>query len=172
MTAIPSNPSGWLMSEKYDGARGFVTESGTLLSRNGYQFKAPPWFTRGLPKGVRLDCEIYSGRGGFDHLVSEIQKRKSSWVGISLIILDLAVMDVPIERRIAMLNGFKLPAHVLVANHRPCLGNDDLDETENEVVGCGGEGLCLRAPQSSYKPHGFIKVKRLFPDLKHNHLDG
>ena len=35
----------------------------------------------------------------------------------------------------------------------------------------GGEGVCLRAPHSFYRPGDFIKVKRLFPDLNRAHLD-
>jgi DNA ligase-1 len=168
---IPSNPTGFYLSEKYDGARCFVTESGALLSRNGHQFQAPKWFTDGLPKGIRLDCEVYAGRGGFNHLVSTIQRRKSDWQGIRLVVLDLAVLRVPIERRIAILSGLQLPAHVTVAEHRICRGNDDLDATEAEIVAGGGEGCILRAPHSFYKPTGFIKVKRLHRDLTRNHLD-
>jgi ATP-dependent DNA ligase len=171
MITIPSNPTGWLLSEKYDGARCFVTESGTLLSRNGHQFKAPKWFTAGLPKGVRLDCELCAGRGGFDHLVSEIQRKKSEWESIRLIVLDLAVLRVPIERRIATLKGFELPPHVTLAEHRPCLGNDDLDATEAEIVSGGGEGVILREACSFYRPGAFVKVKRLFPDLNRSFLD-
>jgi DNA ligase-1 len=168
---IPSNPTGFWLSEKFDGARIFVTESGTLLSRNGHPFKAPQWFTDGLPKGIRLDCELWAGRGGFDHLVAEIQRRKSDWRGIRLIVLDLAVLRVPIERRIAMLARLQLPAHVTVAEHRICGGNDDLDATEAEIVRMGGEGCILRPPHSFYKPTGFIKCKRIHRDLNRNHLD-
>ena len=141
---IPTNPTGYFLSEKYDGARCFVTEDGTMLSRNGHRFTAPPWFTDGLPRGIRLDCEIYAGRGGFDHLVSEIQRKKSEWNGISLIVLDLAILRTPLEARLAMLSRLQLPPHVIAAKHRLCLGNDDLDATEAEIVSAGGEGLILR----------------------------
>jgi hypothetical protein len=167
---IPKDATGYFLSQKYDGARSFVTESGHLLSRNGHPFKAPGWFTEGLPKGIRLDCELYSDLG-FDHLVSEIQKRKSQWDGITLKIIDIAVLNVPIEARIAALSRLVLPPHAQAIQHRPCLGNDDLSRTEAAVVASGGEGLCLRAPLSYYRPFGFIKIKTIHPDLNRNHLD-
>jgi len=171
MNAIPTNPAGWFMSEKYDGARCYLTEAGILLSRNGHQFKAPAWFTDGLPRGIRIDCELYAGRGGFDHLVSEIQRKKSDWQGIKLMVLDLAVLRVPIEDRLAALSRLSLPPHVQLADHRPCLGNDHLDEAETAVVRGGGEGLCLRAPSSYYTPSNFIKIKRMHRDLNRSVLD-
>jgi DNA ligase-1 len=170
MNALPPNVTGFLMSEKLDGCR-CVLEDGVLLSRHGRRFKAPPSFMAGMPKNIRLDGELWMGRNTFDQLVSSIQRRKSDWAGVRYMVFDLARLNVPIEQRHAALERLTLPAWVEVLKHRPCLSQDDLDATEAQVVGMGGEGLCIRPPASFYTPSCFVKVKRLHPDLNRSQLD-
>jgi DNA ligase-1 len=171
MNALPQNPAGWLVSEKLDGCRCILTDGGTLLSRHGKRFNPPSWFMEGMPKGVRLDGELWNYRGGFDELVSAIQRRANPWDGVRFMVFDIAVLRVPIESRLAALGRLQLPPHVGLVPHRPCLSQADLDATEAAIVAGGGEGLCLRAPQSFYRPGNFLKVKRLFPDLNRSILD-
>ncbi len=125
----------------------------------------------GMPRGVRLDGELFAGRGMFDFLVSEIQRRGSDWRGITFEVFDMAILRTPIESRLRLLAGLRLPAHVGLVTHRPCLGWSDLDESEAAIVAGGGEGLCLREAGSFYRPHGFWKVKRLTKDMDRSILD-
>lgn len=170
MTSIPMDPAGMLASEKLDGCRCIYDGNGNFLSRNGHAFKCPAWFKMGMPS-VRLDGEFYAGRGGFDHLVSEIQRKKSDWRGITFQVFDLAVLRVPIEARHAALGRLRLPPHVQLVPHRVCASMTDLDAMEREIVTGGGEGVCLRDAGSFYSPGGLVKVKRLFPDLNRSILD-
>ena len=165
------NPAGYWLSEKLDGCRCFLTESGRMLSRNGRDFRPPAWFTAGLPKGIRLDGELFAGRGGFDELVSTIQRKGSDWEGITFQIFDLAQLRQPIENRLAALARLSLPPHCQLVPHRVCVGSQDLDATEAAIVAEGGEGVCLRAPESYYRPGNFWKIKRLFADLNRSVLD-
>jgi DNA ligase-1 len=168
-STLPPNPAGFWLSEKLDGVR-FLWTGTRFHTRNGKDLHPPAWFTEGLPP-VRLDGELYAGRGGFDFLVSQIQKRGGDWQGITYQIFELAVLRVPIESRLSMLARLRLPAHVGLVKHRPCTGWQDLDETEAALVGQGAEGLVLREPGSCYRPHGFWKVKRLTKDLDRSILD-
>ena len=168
---IPSNPAGWLLSEKLDGVRCLLAENGTLLSRHGKRFTPPQWFLDGLPKGVRLDGELWTQRGDFDGLVSAIQRHRNPWENVRFMVFDLAALRMPIEARHAALARLQLPSHVQLVGHRPCLSQADLDDTEAATVQAGGEGLILRAPQSCYRPHVFAKVKRLFPEINRSILD-
>jgi len=163
------NPAGYWMSEKLDGCRCIFTGT-RFLTRNGKDFKPPASWLEGMPD-CRLDGEIYAGKQSFETLVSTIQKRGSEWEGITFNVFDLAVMGTPIEARLATLAGLSLPPHCRVVQHRLCGGAQDLDDTEAGIVAAGGEGLCLRAPGSHYRPGNFIKIKRLFPDLNRSHLD-
>jgi DNA ligase-1 len=53
-----TDPSGWWMSEKFDGIRCFWNGK-MLFSRNGRVIKAPKWFLEGLPSDVKLDGELW-----------------------------------------------------------------------------------------------------------------
>lgn len=158
-----------LMSHKLDGCRCFWTGE-IFQSRNGKTFPAPPHWFKGMPN-LRLDGELYMGRGTFDQLVSVIQTKGSDWDGVKFHVFDLAILHTPIEERLTALAGMSMPPHCQLVPHRLCAGLADLDATERLVVEQGGEGLCLREPGSHYRPGNFWKIKRLFPDLNRNHLD-
>ena len=70
---IPANVTGWWVSEKLDGVRAIWTGT-ALLTRNGKRLNAPKWFTDSMPD-IRLDGELWMGRGTFDKLVSTIQRK-------------------------------------------------------------------------------------------------
>jgi DNA ligase-1 len=165
----PFDPAGWWMSEKLDGCR-CIFDGKRFMSRNGRTFSAPGSWHEGMPD-CRLDGEIYAGKRSFESLVSTIQKRGSEWEGITFQIFDLAELRQPIESRLAKLSRLTLPPHCQLVPHRVCGGAQDVDETEQAIVAAGGEGLCLRPAGSSYRPGGFIKVKRLYPDLNRSQLD-
>lgn len=166
---IDFDPAGFWLSEKLDGARCIFTGS-AFLSRSGHRFTPPAaWFV-GMPNR-RLDGELFAGRGEFQTLVSNMQRKGGDWAGIRFMVFDLAELRLPIEARIATLAGLSLPSHCGRVPHRLCAGRADLDAAEVAVVAAGGEGLCLRAPGTLYRPSNFHKIKRLFPDLDRSQLD-
>lgn len=163
------DPCGFWLSEKLDGCRCIFTGS-AFLSRAGYRFTPPPaWFV-GMP-ACRLDGELFAGRGEFQTLVSIMQTKGSDWQGIKLMVFDLADLRQTIENRLTSLATLPLPSHCALVPHRLCAGRGDLDRAEAAVVAAGGEGLCLRAPGTLYRPNNFHKVKRLHPDLDRSTLD-
>lgn len=164
------DPAGFWLSEKLDGARCIYDWHENFMSRNGHLFRCPEWFKVGMP-AHRLDGELYAGHGGFDFLVSEIQRKKSDWRKITFEIFDLAELHQPIESRLAALAKLPLPSHCRLVPQRVCGGAQDVDDTETAIVAAGGEGLCLRPPRSHYQPGNFIKIKRLHADLNRDHLD-
>jgi len=58
------DPSGWLMSEKFNGCRAYW-DGARFWTRGGNVVHAPAWFTEGLPS-MRLDGEIFAGYGNFE----------------------------------------------------------------------------------------------------------
>ncbi len=163
---IPSDVTGWWVSEKYDGVRAIWTGT-RLLSRHGRDLKAPEWFTAGLPKGVRLDGELWMGRGTFDRLQSELQRKGGDWCGARYMVFDLADVGT-FEERFERLKKMNLPWHVQVVPQRELAGHGDLSDCEEFIVSGGGEGCVIRRPGSPYRPGRIgdvIKVKRLVADV-------
>jgi DNA ligase 1 len=164
---LPADVTGWWVSEKYDGVRAIWTGT-KLLSRHGKDLHAPASFTAGLPKNIRLDGELWMGRGTFDKLVSTIQRTGSDWSGVRYMVFDLAEPGT-FEHRFDSLRDIDLPEHVVIVSHFPALGNSYLEWFEQDVVSKGGEGCVIRRPMSLYRPGragDVIKVKRLVADIE------
>ena len=168
LTSDIPNPAGWWVSEKLDGVRAIWTGT-RLISRHGKVFSAPKWFTAKLPKGIRLDGELFAGRGNFARVVSAIQTKGGDWQGIEFHVFDLADVGA-FEDRYSRLQSLSLPAHVAIVQHRVCGGFDDLDATQATVVAGGGEGLVIRRPGCKYRPGRMgdvVKIKRIVADYDH-----
>lgn len=172
---LPADVTGWWVSEKYDGVRA-IWNGEKLLSRNGKDLKAPVSFTSGLPKDVRLDGELWMGRGTFDQLVSVIQTKGSDWAGVLYMVFDMASPGPVFETRMAALLTIPLHFPHYRVTHRklgriPKLyksSNHELAELEKTIVRAGGEGCVIRRPGSLYRPGrvgDVIKVKRLVADI-------
>lgn len=82
--------SGWLMSEKLDGVRGYW-DGKRLLSKNGNILYPPAPFTRDLPP-FPLEGELWGGRDSFEQTVSTVRKQHphDGWLQ-----LRFAIFDVP-----------------------------------------------------------------------------
>lgn len=72
MSQLPSDPTGYWMSDKLDGVRAYW-DGKRLISRQGDVFAAPAWFTECLPD-VPMDGELWAGPGTFN-LTSGIVRR-------------------------------------------------------------------------------------------------
>lgn len=163
---IPSDVTGWWVSEKFDGVR-CIAHNGKLFTRHGKPLNAPAWFTAGLPKNHRLDGELWMGRGTFDKLQSVLQKKNSDWNGVMFMVFDLAEPGA-FEARLRELCKLNLPSHCGVVHHIKCTGHEHLSRIENDIYSEGGEGCVIRRPGSKYRPGRMgdtIKVKRLVADV-------
>ena len=58
------NVTNWLISEKLDGVRAYW-DGKKLISRNGKEFTAPTWFTKGFPS-FEIDGELWTKRSDFE----------------------------------------------------------------------------------------------------------
>ena len=164
---IPADVTGWWVSEKYDGIRAIWTGS-ALLTRHGKKLNAPAWFVAGLPKNVRLDGELWMGRGTFDALVSVIQRKDSDWQGVKFMVFDLADSG-SFEDRYRDLLKASFPSHVEVVSHNILKDKETLDLMEGLIVGQGAEGCVIRRPGCKYRPGrcgDVVKVKRLVADVE------
>src|SRR5690242_11932689 len=66
------DPTGWWMSEKYDGVRGYW-DGHKLWTRQGNLIHAPDYFLAELPPDTALDGELWVGHGKFEETISIVR---------------------------------------------------------------------------------------------------
>jgi DNA ligase-1 len=155
---MKSDPTGYWISEKLDGVRAHWNGK-TFLSREGNEFFAPEWFTRALPP-VKLDGELYCGRGCFQDTVSivrtglDFKGEGERWKKATYQVFDIVDLETPFEERISQLQRLfvtKTP-WICVLDHEKCRSREHLEHTLESIVEKGGEGLMLREAKSLYIP--------------------
>lgn len=162
------DPTGFWMSEKLDGVRGYWSGS-TFYSRQGNEFKAPAWFTKDLPKEP-LDGELWCGRNLFQKTLSIVKSQKKSnvdeWKYVTYLVFDAPKHGGKYEERVEWLKKH-IPAHknscyAAVVGIQRCEGLKNLKTVLQKVLVKGGEGLMLREPGSLYehcRSNSLLKVK-------------
>ena len=174
------NLAGFLAMEKFDGYRAVWWPSGhekspCFLTRNGSPFKPPPSWNALLPKDMRLDGEIWAGRGGFEHVGALIgtsslglQQYEKCWQHLCFVVFDAPVagpqgpftpyverLDAA-RRRLSALQQQRLPNHhdndtrVQVVVTLPCESHVVRKSLLQRVQAVGGEGLVLRRASSAW----------------------
>lgn len=159
------DPTGWWISEKYDGQRGYW-DGRKLWTRQGNAIRAPEWFLAELPADIALDGELWMGRGQFEETISTVgsQTPDTRWKKVRFMVFDAPKAEGTFEQRTQFVratlpkgNQFVVP----VAQYR-CEGTKHLLAERDRVVALGGEGLMLRQPESAYETRRsptLLKVK-------------
>ena len=159
------DPTGWWMSEKYDGLRGYW-DGRKLWSRNGNLIRAPDYFLAELPRDVVLDGELWTGYGKFEETVSIVRSEMPDdrWKRVRFMVFDAPQAKGTFEERMQFLHA-TLPdgnQFVRVVAQERCKGVNQLLSERDRVVRLGGEGLMLRQPASAYeagRSSTLLKVK-------------
>jgi DNA ligase-1 len=157
--------TGWLMSEKLDGVRGYW-DGRRLLSRNGLPFNPPPEFTANFPD-FPVEGEIWGGRSTFEQTLSIVRRQEPDpgWLALKFAVFDVPGIDGGFESRLARAAAwFALnPApYAFVIEHWPVGGSEGLQRELARVEAAGGEGLVLRKSGSPYtvgRSPDVLKVK-------------
>jgi DNA ligase-1 len=149
------DPTGWWVSEKYDGLRGYW-DGRKLWSRKGNAIQAPDYFLAELPKDIALDGELWIGRGQFEETISTVlsQTPDERWKKVHFMVFDAPQAKGTFEQRMEFLRA-TIPKEnqfiKMVAQER-CQGTKQLLAERDRIVALGGEGLMLRKPESEYEP--------------------
>jgi len=132
-------------SEKFDGMRCLITDTGALSSY-GNKIHAPDWWINPLIeivkyRGCYLDGELWAGRGGFQQVMKTcrakayrdwkpIMFKQFDWVkssdalGIEGFDEDIRFYDLPIWNELV---------------------DNDIDTPLNNILSVGGEGIVIRS---------------------------
>lgn len=157
--------TGWVMSEKLDGIRGYW-DGKKLMTRKGLPLFPPPWFIKNFPP-FELDGELWSKRGDFEFIQSTVLDKSpgKTWRDITY-----NIFEVPNEKGNFSLRLKK--ARVWFETHEneyiriipqiKIKDKSDLDRFLSEIEDKGGEGVIVKDPQMPYhtgkSPH-ILKVK-------------
>jgi DNA ligase 1 len=145
--------TGWLMSEKLDGVRGYW-DGKQLLSKNGNVFHPPAEFTGGLPP-FPVEGEIWGGRGSFEQTVAVVKRLQphNGWLQLKLAIFDVPEAPGGFTQRIAKAKEWFAAhpsAYAFVIPQTRVGDAADLQEQLAQIEQLGGEGLIVRLPDGLY----------------------
>jgi DNA ligase-1 len=148
------NPTGWWMSEKYDGLRGYW-DGRNLWTRQGNLIHAPDYFRAELPRDIALDGELWIGHGKFEETVSIVRSETPDvrWKRVHFMVFDAPQAKGAFEERMQFLRA-TLPdgnQFVRIVAQTRCEGAAQLIAERDRVVRSGGEGVMLRQPGSAYE---------------------
>jgi DNA ligase len=159
------DPTGWWISEKYDGLRGYW-DGQKLWSRKGNLIHAPDYFLAELPRGIALDGELWIGYGKFEETISIVRSETPDdrWKLIHYMVFDAPQAPGTFEQRMQFLRATLSQENrfVRVVAQERCRSATQLLAERDRVVRAGGEGLMLRQPESRYEPRRsptLLKVK-------------
>jgi len=146
---------GWHCSEKYDGVRAFW-DGERMWSRGGFEITPPPWFN--LPRGQKLDGEIWCGRGRFQEARVAVQ-HGGDWSNARFIAFDAPDAPGTWTERVAT-----IPAALRI-EYTTINTRGEFCDAFRAVKALGGEGLMLRHPTARGYETGrtsrLLKVKHL-----------
>ncbi|KRX09813.1 Nucleic acid-binding, OB-fold [Pseudocohnilembus persalinus] len=161
------DPTGWIMSEKMDGVRGFWNGH-NMYSRNKNLFWVPEFWKKNFPK-CQMDGELWTKRADFQKCVSIVKRQKSSieeeWKNVKYVVYDLPGLNKPFKQRVKVMKEIlsKIDNPYLVVHPQiECESQEHLEEELAGILGNGGEGIMIRDPESIYeavRSKSLLKVK-------------
>jgi DNA ligase-1 len=157
--------NGWLMSEKFDGVRGYW-DGEKMWSKNGKDLQPPDEFVRDLP-GFPLEGELWGGHNTFEKTVSIVMKEKAhdGWLQLRFAIFDVPEAPGTFTQRMEKARNWfeEHPApYAFVISQLPVRNAVHLQEELQRVLERGGEGLIVREPDAFYaggRSAQILKVK-------------
>ncbi len=158
--------SGWWMSEKLDGVRGYW-DGRALWSKNGVLLHPPEDFVSGLPD-FPLEGELWGGRGSFGRMAGWVRRSNphQGWQALKFGIFDAPEVPGDFSVRIAAARKWfaENPSeYAFVISQMPVEDVAHLERELDRVLALGAEGLIVRRSDALYEPGrsgSILKVKR------------
>lgn len=161
------NISGWMMSEKLDGIRGYW-DGEKFYTKNGNEINAPKWFMKNFPP-FALDGELWSKRDDFEFIQNTVLDKVPSknWEKITYNIFEVPNAKGDFLSRLQeSKKWFDLHPnlHVKIIKQVKCKDEADLLKYLNSIVALGGEGVIVKDPTKPYdtgRSSHILKVKKV-----------
>ena len=160
--------TGWLMSEKLDGIRGFW-DGQKFLTRSGNKLNPPDWFIKNYPP-FALDGELWTRQNDFKNISSIVRTKNPDkrWKLITHNIFEVPNQQGGLLERLSILDAYlqhNPVAHLKVLKQTPIKNKPQLENFLSAVISQQGEGVVVRNPDSLYatgRLDSALKVKRYF----------
>ena len=158
------NISGWVMSEKLDGIRGYW-DGNALYTKSGKKLSPPTGFIKNFPP-FALDGELWSKRQDFEAVQSKVLKHDSQWEEISYNIFEVPQAEGNFFTRLDRAKEWfkKHPnRHVRIIEQHVCKNTKSLNNYLDDIVAKGGEGVMIKDPALDYiagRTAAILKVKK------------
>lgn len=157
--------SRYMVSEKLDGVRA-QWDGRQLVSRNGNVFAAPDWFVADFP-AMRLDGELWAGRGTFERLSGIVRRAAphEGWRDVRFMVFDAPDVPGDFGARLARLQAAVAAAdspHLQLVAQERVPTEARLHQRLDAIAAAGGEGLMLRrmdAPYRAGRSDDLVKLK-------------
>ena len=163
--------TGWVMSEKLDGVRGYW-DGMHLQTRKGRILHPPPGFIQNFPP-FELDGELWSKRGDFEFIQSTVmdQTPGDGWKKITYHIFEVPNSQGDFYSRLGKAKGWfetNRNPQVRIISQVKVKDAAHLDRFLNEIHAKGGEGVIVKNPDMPYhagRSSHILKVKK-FQDME------
>ncbi|WP_321494680.1 DNA ligase [uncultured Desulfobacter sp.] len=158
--------SGWVMSEKLDGIRGYW-DGRHLVTRKGRIINSPSWFTKNFPP-FELDGELWSSRGQYEFIQSVVLDAHpgEGWKKITYNIFEVPNQQGYFFQRLGKAKlWFASHPHpwIRIIEQIPVKNKSDLDFFYKQIESNGGEGVIVKDPLKPYdtgRSTTVLKVKK------------
>jgi DNA ligase-1 len=163
--------SGWVMSEKLDGIRGYW-DGKQLLTRKGKKIYMPKWFIKNFPD-FELDGELWTKRDDFENIQNIVMDQKPSnyWENVTYNIFEVPNTKGDFFKRLDKAKfWFKTHPNKYVKIIKQIKIEDEnhLNFYLEDIIKKKGEGLIIKDPTKDYHtgrtPH-VLKIKN-FQDME------
>ena len=158
------NISGWVMSEKLDGIRGYW-DGRVLYTKGGKRLSPPAEFTQNFPP-FALDGELWTKRQDFENIQSQVLALGSQWEEVRYYVFEVPYAKGDFLQRLEKAKAwFKIhPSEkVTIVTQYPCPNKKSLTDYLNLVISKGGEGLIVKNANLTYqagRTNSMLKVKK------------
>jgi DNA ligase-1 len=162
------NITGWYMSEKLDGIRGYW-DGKKLYSKNQKEIITPKYFTKNFPP-FALDGELWSKRDDFETIQSTVLDKvpSNTWKDITYNIFEVPEVKGDFKTRLEIAKKWfeEHPnKNVNIIKQIVCKDEEHLLNYLNEIVKLKGEGVIVKDPSKAYhtgrSPY-ILKVKKVY----------
>jgi len=160
------NISGWVVSEKLDGIRGYWNGK-KLISRGGKIIHAPKWFTKNFPP-FEIDGELWTKRGDFENISSIVRDKKPSknWKQVTYNIFEVPNAKGSLFDRLKKVKPYE-NSIIKIIPQKKIKSKAEMLDILHAVEAKGGEGVVVRDPNAPYiakRTSKALKVKSFLDD--------